>query len=223
VPRVTDSPDGGLRDASDGVPRETDEALDEWFGERRPLIERFALELGTSAVERGLIGPREVPRLWSRHILNCVAVAELIPTAATLADVGSGAGLPGLVLAIVRPDLDVTLIEPLLRRTVWLDEVVSSLGLPTAVFRGRAEEWRGPRFTVVTARAVAPLDKLAGWCLPLLESGGQLLALKGRTAKEELDAATPALRRLGLGEADVVLCGAHLPEPTTVVRLTRRP
>ncbi len=138
--------------------------------------------LATHGVERGLLGPREVPRLWERHLLNCAVLEPLIPAdAAGLCDVGSGAGLPGLVLAALRPDLAVTVLEPLLRRTTFLTEAVDALGLTRVeVLRGRAEDWAGRRtWPVVTARAVAPLDRLAGWCLPLLTPGGLLLALKG--------------------------------------------
>lgn len=191
------------------------------FGDRAELAERFATHLATSGVERGLIGPREVPRLWERHVLNCAAVAELLLPEERCVDVGSGAGLPGIALAIARPDVTVTLVEPLQRRVVWLEEVVADLGLETVeVVRARAEELHaaGPRFDVATARAVAALDKLAGWCLPLVVPGGRLLALKGRSAAEELEAAAGALTRLGAGTRTIVECGVGvLEEPTTVV------
>src|SRR5690349_12658888 len=140
------------------------------FGDRLPLAVSYAELLCTDGVVRGLIGPREAPRIWERHMLNCAVVADLIPTGASVVDVGSGAGLPGMVLAVVRPDLAVTLIEPLARRTAFLTEAVAALGLDrTTVVRARAEECVGklPGADVVTARAVAPLDRLAGWCLPL--------------------------------------------------------
>ena len=140
-------------------------------------------------------GPREVPRLWDRHLLNCAVVAPLLAPGALVGDVGSGAGLPGIVLAIVRPDLSVVLIEPLLRRADYLREVVADLGLDTEVVRDRAEQLKARRFDVVTARAVAPLDRLAGWTLPLLGRGGELLAMKGATAQDELDAAAATLAR----------------------------
>lgn len=191
------------------------------FGEREGLARRFAEHLATSGVERGLIGPREVPRLWTRHVLNCAVLGELVPQGASVVDVGSGAGLPGVAVAIARPDLAITLVEPLERRTVWLEEVVADLGLPVRVVRARAEEVAGSvRAQVVTARAVAALDRLAGWTLPLVEAGGQVLAIKGRSAAEELDAARPALRRSGVVAAEVLTCGgAVLGTPTTVVRL----
>lgn len=192
------------------------------FGPRLVLARAYARELASSGVERGLIGPREVPRLWDRHLLNCAAMAELIPVGSRVADIGSGAGLPGLVLAIARSDLTVTLVEPMQRRVAWLTEVVDLLGLSESVgvHRGRAEEVEGFRFDVVTARAVAALDKLAGWCLPLVRPGGELLALKGRTAGEELTGATDELRRLGARSWSIEVCGKDLLEmPATVVRI----
>ena len=170
--------------------------------------------LATHGVERGLLGPREVPRLWERHLLNCAVLEPLIPAdAAGLCDVGSGAGLPGLVLAALRPDLAVTVLEPLLRRTTFLTEAVDALGLTRVeVLRGRAEDWAGRRtWPVVTARAVAPLDRLAGWCLPLLTPGGLLLALKGSSAAVEVAAASTVLARAGAEPPDVL----ELPTPGT--------
>ena len=146
--------------------------------------------LADAGVKRGLIGPREVPRLWERHLLNCAVLSEVVPEGVTVCDVGSGAGLPGIPLALVRPDLKITLLEPLLRRTNFLQEVVELLGLDhVTVVRGRAEEVLGklPPVHVVTARAVAPLDRLAGWGVPLLRPYGEMLALKGDTAEEELE------------------------------------
>jgi 16S rRNA (guanine527-N7)-methyltransferase len=179
----------------------------------------YAELLATSGAGRGLIGPREVERLWERHIFNCAVVADLVPIGASVIDVGSGAGLPGLVLAIRRPDLTVSLVEPLLRRCVWLTEVVGELGVSNvAVVRSRAEEQVGHiEADVVTARAVASLDVLAGWCLPLTAVGGTVLAMKGRSAGDELTVAEPALRRLGATHWDVVECGAGLVDPATVV------
>lgn len=194
------------------------------FGDRLDLAVRYAHHLATSGVERGLVGPREVPRLWERHILNCAAVAGLLEPGARVADVGSGAGLPGLVLAIVRPDVEVTLVEPLLRRVTWLEEVVDDLGLSNVtVVRTRAEELHraGPTFEVVTARAVAALDRLAGWCLPLVEPGGRLLALKGAAAADEVEDARPVLARLGAVDVSIVECPVTgLDEATTVVVVT---
>ncbi|WDV32203.1 16S rRNA (guanine(527)-N(7))-methyltransferase RsmG [Streptomyces sp. AD16] len=154
----------------------------EVFGERFPDAVRYAELLADAGVRRGLIGPREVPRLWERHLLNCAVLSEAIDEGVSVCDVGSGAGLPGIPLALVRPDLNITLLEPLLRRTTFLTEVVELLGLDhVTVVRGRAEEVLGklPPVHVVTARAVAPLERLAGWGVPLLRPYGEMLALKG--------------------------------------------
>jgi 16S rRNA (guanine527-N7)-methyltransferase len=205
-------------------PDEPSEAvLRSFFGDRVGLARAFASHLADTGASRGLLGPREVPRLWSRHVLNCAAVAPLVPSGAQVVDVGSGAGLPGVVLALARPDLHVTLVEPLLRRVTWLEDVVDDLGLETvSVMRARAEELRGETFDVATARAVAALDRLAGWCLPLLREGGVLLALKGRSAAEELAQAEPALRRLGAVSWRVQEVGNELlDEPTTVVEVRK--
>lgn len=195
------------------------------FGERLPLAERYAELLATSGVERGLIGPREVDRLWDRHLFNCVAPVVRVPEGAAVADVGAGAGLPGLVWAIARPDLHVTLIEPLLRRTTWLEEVVADLGIDdqVTVCRARAEEVSA-KFDIVTARAVAAMDKLARWCMPLVRPGGHLLALKGRSAAEEVASARATLARLGAGDIVVSTYGQDwgLDVPTTVVEVQRR-
>ncbi|HWG98752.1 MAG TPA: 16S rRNA (guanine(527)-N(7))-methyltransferase RsmG [Pilimelia sp.] len=196
------------------------------FGDRLPLARRYARMLLTDGVLRGLIGPREGPRLWARHLLNCAAVAELVPTGAFVIDVGSGAGLPGIVLAVARPDLRITLVEPLARRTAFLAEAVATLDLAGAVtvHRARAEECVGELrpADVVTARAVAPLDRLAGWCLPLAAIGGRLLALKGANAGDEIAAHRVEVGRLG-GAAPVVrLAGIGVADPpTTVVEIVR--
>lgn len=194
-------------------------------GDRLGLAERYAALLATDGVLRGLIGPREAPRLWERHLLNSAVLGELVPPDASVADVGSGAGLPGLVLAIARPDVRVTLIEPLLRRTRFLDEVVSELGLgdQVEVLRGRAEEVPpGRTFAVVTARAVAPLERLARWCLPLVAPGGVLLAIKGSSAAAEVAEAGPALAALGCAPAEVLEVGLALAAGgTRVVRVAR--
>jgi 16S rRNA (guanine527-N7)-methyltransferase len=202
------------------------EAARATFGERLPLAQRYVDLLATSAVERGLVGPREAGRLWERHVLNCAPVAALCPPDGDVVDVGSGAGLPGLVLAVARPDLRVTLLEPLLRRVVWLTEVVEELGLDARVVRARAED-SGLRTGTVVARAVAPLERLAALCLPLLRPGGQLLALKGASAPEELAAAVPALRRAGADRWEVLTLPAAGSGPatspgSTVVRVTVR-
>jgi len=173
------------------------------FGERFQLAEAYAAWLTGAGIERGLLGPREAERVWDRHILNCTALAQLLPQGARVADVGSGAGLPGIPLALARPDLVVTLIEPLLRRTTFLDEVTADLGISITVIRARAEDLTG-QFDAVVSRAVAPLDRLARWCAPLLSPGGLFLALKGSSATEELATLSAGLPRLGLGGASVL-------------------
>lgn len=197
------------------------------FHARAPLVEAYVDWLAGPGIERGLIGPRELPRLWDRHVLNCAALAEVVPQGRRVADVGSGAGLPGLVLAIARPDLQVTLIEPLLRRTTFLEEVVADLGLgdQVAVERGRADEVPGQgTFDVVTSRAVAALDKLLAWSLPLCTADGEVLALKGRSAEEEVAASQKALRRLRCGVPEVLVIEKDwLSSPVTVVRVEARP
>ncbi|MBB4959134.1 16S rRNA (guanine(527)-N(7))-methyltransferase RsmG [Micromonospora polyrhachis] len=214
------------------LPPELTQAARTLFGERLPLAERYAELLATDGVVRGLIGPREAPRIWERHLINCAAVAELLPPDCSVVDVGSGAGLPGLVLAVARPDLSVTLIEPLARRTAFLAEAVALLGLDRSVtvLRARAEEVVSnragsgglPPADVVTARAVAPLDRLAGWCLPLAAVGGRLLALKGASAADEVTEHHAAVERLGGGPASVRRCGVGVIDPpTTVVEIVR--
>lgn len=198
------------------------EVAREVFGEFYPAALRYAELLAEVGVQRGLIGPREVPRLWERHLLNCAVLAEVVPEDVTVCDVGSGAGLPGIPLALARPDLRITLLEPLLRRTTFLKEVVELLGLDhVTVARGRAEEVLGTLqpVHVVTARAVAPLDRLAGWGIPLLRPYGEMLALKGDTAEEELVGARAALQKLGVLETSVVQVGEGVVQPlSTVVR-----
>lgn len=190
------------------------------FGPRLPLAERYAKILVTTAVERGLVGPREVPRIWDRHLLNCGVVASRIPEGASVADVGSGAGLPGLVWAIARPDARFTLIEPLLRRSTFLSETVQELGLDNVtVDRSRAEDHRGT-YDVVAARAVAALDKLVRWCFPLVAPGGVLLALKGASAAQEVENARPILAELPISSILISSYG-HLDTPTTVVEIGR--
>jgi 16S rRNA (guanine527-N7)-methyltransferase len=190
------------------------------FASRLPLAEAYAEILATDGVVKGLIGPREVPRIWDRHIMNSAVVVRRVPAGATVADVGTGAGLPGLVWAIARPDLVVTLVEPLLRRTTFLEETVDALGLDNVtVVRARAEDVH-ETFDVVTARAVAALDKLGRWCLPLVKKGGVLLALKGRTAQEEVTSATATLHRLG-ATTIVVATYENGDVPTTVVEVTK--
>lgn len=188
------------------------------------MVERYVATLATDGAERGLIGPRELPRLWDRHVLNCALVAPRLPRNATVADVGSGAGLPGLVLALARPDISVTLVESLLRRVTFLEEVVSDLDLERIeVVRSRAEEMPSDRtFDVVTARAVAPLDRLAGWCMPMVAPDGALFAMKGVSASEEVAAAGDALRRQGCAPPVVETIGEDVPgvDETHLVRVT---
>jgi 16S rRNA (guanine527-N7)-methyltransferase len=177
------------------------------FGANLPTAVRYAGWLAGAGVERGLIGPREAERLWPRHLVNCVAVSALIPRDSHVIDLGSGAGLPGVVLAIARPDLEITLVEPMQRRIAFLDEVVSDLSLPRVeVRRAAADELAAARLSadVVTARAVAPVDRLATLSAPLLRAGGQLLALKGTGVAAEVSAGWNAIRRAGMN-ADAAL------------------
>lgn len=199
------------------------EAAQKVFGDRLPVAQRYVQHLASSGIERGLIGPREIPRLWERHVLNCAVVQELIEQGATVADVGSGAGLPGLCLAIARPDLSLTLIEPLERRVIWLTEVVEDLGLENVdIMRSRAEQAVGyVEADYVTARAVSALVGLLDITLPILRGTGQLLALKGRTATEEITKAKKKLNKYGARKTEILLAGENLlEEPTTVVRVT---
>ncbi|MEP6696744.1 MAG: 16S rRNA (guanine(527)-N(7))-methyltransferase RsmG [Pseudonocardiales bacterium] len=194
------------------------------FGRHLPVAQVYGASLANDGVLRGLIGPREVPRLWERHLLNCAVVAELIPEGAAVLDVGSGAGLPGIPLAIARPDLMVTLLEPLGRRSAFLEEMVRTLDLVhVRVVRGRAEEWGArPLVEVVTARAVAPLDRLVGWCVPLLLPGGRLLAIKGAAVQAEIHRAAGAIAKAGGRRAQVRSCGVGvLHRPATVVEVVK--
>ncbi|ALX06313.1 16S rRNA methyltransferase [Aeromicrobium erythreum] len=190
------------------------------FHDQLPLMTQYAAILANEGVERGMIGPREVPRLWDRHLVNSGVVVPRLPAGATVADVGSGAGLPGLVWAIARPDLQVTLIEPLLRRTTFLQEVVDELELINVeVLRARAEDV-DRQFEVVTARAVAALEKLAKWCMPLVAPGGVLLALKGQSAADEVKDAKRTLGRLG-ATATLIRTYGDVEIPTTVVEVSK--
>lgn len=185
-------------------------------------INQYVDILISRGVDHGLIGPRETPRIWSRHILNCAAIAPAFPSDVTVVDVGSGAGLPGIVLALARPDLEVTLVEPLLRRSDFLASIVDELGLANVeVLRSRAEDLAGRRtFDHATARAVAALARLARWTLPLVKPGGYLVAMKGSSASEEITTAAPVLRELRAGA--VLIESYTLPmleTPTTVVRI----
>jgi 16S rRNA (guanine527-N7)-methyltransferase len=192
----------------------------EAYPEAAENLTRFAAWLAGAGVERGFLGPREVDRIWDRHIANCAVVEELIPENSAVFDIGSGAGLPGIVLAIVRPDIQIGLIEPLMRRSQFLEEVITDLGITdrVKVMRGRAQELKGQSAPVVTARAVAPLAKLLTWALPLTTKGGQILAMKGSSAATEIADAAQILKGR---KAEIVWCGQGLVEPqTTVVRVT---
>jgi 16S rRNA (guanine527-N7)-methyltransferase len=188
------------------------------FGDALPAAEAFVARLATDGVTRGLIGPREVPRLWERHVLNSAAVAEAVPAGARVVDVGSGAGLPGIPLGLARPDVALTLVEPMARRVEFLEEVVVELATPAAlrwrVVRGRVD--------VVTARAVAPLPRLVGWCRGLMRPGTQLVALVGARALAELPALVPELESAGMRDIHPRAVGAGLGDAaTTVVVMTR--
>lgn len=193
------------------------------FGARVEVASAYWTILATDGIEHGLMGPREVPRLWDRHILNCGVLGELIGADATVFDVGSGAGLPGIPLAIARPDLTITLIEPLLRRSSFLERATTSLDLDNvSVVRGRAEE-KSVRASVgladvVTSRAVAPLERLAKWSAPLVRGGGRMIAIKGSSAAEEIERDRAVVGRTGVSDLTVAVCGdRYLDTPTTVI------
>lgn len=194
------------------------------FGDRVELAQAYHDSLATVAAERGFIGPKEVDRLWERHILNCAVAAEAFDEGASVADVGSGAGLPGIPLAIARPDLQLTLIEPLLKRSTYLKEVKEQLGLDNVtVVRGRAEEQKRGQFDAVTSRAVAPLGKLAGWSLPLVRHGGAMVAMKGASVSEELERDEAQIRKAGGVDAEIFQVGEGLlAQPTTLIRIVRK-
>lgn len=201
-------------------------AATEVFGPRLDLAVRYADLLTGPGVERGLIGPREVDRIWDRHILNSAAVAELIERDARVADIGSGAGLPGLPIAIARPDLRLALVEPMLRRTEFLGEAVAELGVCANVVRGRAEEpavrAAAGNADVVVSRAVASLDKLIRWSFPLLRPGGRTMAMKGERAEEEVGEAKSALASLGATDVRVMRCGVSYSSPPVTVVIAVR-
>lgn len=196
------------------------QALLEAFPSAGPNLELYANWLATEGVVRGLIGPREVDRIWDRHLANCAALAELIATGSSVIDIGSGAGLPGLVVAIIRPDCQVTLVEPLLRRSEFLQEVATDLSLENVtVIRARAEQVKDRKASVVTARAVAPLERLLGWAMPLVAPGGELLAMKGSNAAQEI---ADAHGKLSKYQVEICQVGqAIVDPPTTIVRVTR--
>ncbi|GAB7192168.1 16S rRNA (guanine(527)-N(7))-methyltransferase RsmG [Kineococcus sp. NUM-3379] len=227
------SPENPSETGGDAVSRETaappvgvPAVAADIFGSATAQATHYAAILADAGVERGLIGPREVPRLWDRHLLNCAGLRHAIADGATVLDIGSGAGLPGIPLCLARPDLSITLVEPLERRYHFLREVVAALDLAGRchVVRARAEEIRGEfSADAVTARAVAPLEKLAAWALPLTRPGGAVLAIKGRSAADEVDEAWPALRRWGVPEMPQVLtCDTGVEEaPLTIVSIAR--
>lgn len=216
--------------AGSAVPPPPPESAVRVFGALLPVATEFVARLATDGVTRGLIGPREVPRLWERHMFNSAVVGEAVPPGARVVDVGSGAGLPGVPLGIARPDLELTLVEPMARRVEFLEEVVGALALPSGlrwrVVRGRAEERSvakavGP-IDVVTARAVAPLPRLVGWCRGLMRPGAQLVALVGASALAGLPALVPELEAAGMREIHARAVGKELGEAaTTVVVMTR--
>lgn len=196
------------------------------FGQNVPAARAYAGLLAGDGVLRGVVGPREAGRVWTRHLLNCAVVAELVPAGASVADIGSGAGLPGIPLALARPDLSVTLVEPLRRRCDFLTSVLARVELPRVrVVRGRAPDVAPElgRPDVVVARALAPLDRLALWCLPLLAPGGRLLALRGQRAEHEVEQSAAAVRAAGGRDVTVVRCGVGVvDEVATVVSMVRR-
>ena len=196
------------------------------FGSRLDRAQRYAEILAGAGVERGLLGPREVDRLWDRHILNSAAIAELLETGERVADIGSGAGLPGIPLALARPDLRVTLIEPLLRRSEFLREVVDDLGLDMTIVRGRAEDLsvrqQVGEMDAVVSRAVASLDKLTKWSVPLLRPDGRMVAIKGERAEEEIRKHRRVMASLGAVDVRVMRCGADYLDPPATAVVARR-
>lgn len=193
------------------------------YGEQTQLAERFVEHLVTTGIEWGLLGPREVPIMWERHVLNCAVVQELLPRGGVVADVGSGAGLPGLALAIARPDVQFVLIEPLERRVDWLNMVIEDLGLENVdVIRARSEQvFDTVDVDIVTARAVSAMKSLVPMTVPLLHGQGELLAIKGKSAASEIEKAEKVLRKFKTIKAEVLTIGDELLEvPTTVARLT---
>jgi len=205
----------------------TPPAAAELFGDNLDKAIAYHESLATDGSIRGFIGPREIPRLWDRHILNCGVIGEAMDQGILVADVGSGAGLPGIPLAIARPDLEIILIEPLLKRSVYLGEVIEQLGLDNvSVIRGRAEEKAVRKqighVDVVTSRAVAPLGRLASWSLPLVKVGGRMIAMKGASVAEEIERDAKAIRNAGGGEVKVYTVGGELlDEPTTLISIRR--
>ena len=196
------------------------------FGPHLEIAQRYAELLATAGVERGLLGPHEVDRVWERHLLNSAAIGELLEHGERVVDIGSGAGLPGIPLAIARPDLDITLLEPLLRRSEFLKEAVAELGLTVEVARGRAEEsWVRERFgerDSAVSRAVAALDKLTKWSMPLLRPGGRMIAIKGERAPDEVQEHRRVMAAAGAVDVRVLACGAKYLRPPATVVLAQR-
>jgi 16S rRNA (guanine527-N7)-methyltransferase len=192
------------------------------FGLQIEKARAFAQKLANDSDDLGLLGPRELDRLWSRHILNSAVVAETVKAGDLVADVGSGAGLPGIPMAIALPEAHFVLIEPMERRSNWMLEVIEDLGLNNVeVRRARAEEVLDLTFDIVTARAVAALDKLLRLTVHLLKPGGSLIALKGSKAAEEIEAAKRLQKKLGIASFEIQICGEKfLAEPTSVVKTT---
>jgi 16S rRNA (guanine527-N7)-methyltransferase len=222
--------DGSGEPAMDGSA-----ATEEWsagpdaaavFGTRLDIAERYAQLLAGAGVERGLLGPREAGRIWERHLLNSAAIAELLDPGERIIDIGSGAGLPGIPLAIARRDLEIVLLEPLLRRGEFLTEVVNELGLAVEVVRGRAEDpWVRNRFgerDAAVSRAVAALDKLTKWSLPLLRPGGRMLAIKGERGREEVEQHRRGMAAAGAVDVRVLQCGVNYLRPPATVVMARR-
>lgn len=205
----------------------TPPAAAEIFGDNLEKAIAYHESLATDGSVRGFIGPREVPRLWDRHILNCGVIGEAMDEGISVADIGSGAGLPGIPLAIARPDLNITLIEPLLKRSVYLNEVKEALNLDNVtVIRGRAEEKVVRKqvglVDIATSRAVAPLGKLATWSLPLVKIGGRMVAMKGSSVEEEIERDAKEIRKAGGTDIKVYTVGeALLSEPTTLISIRR--
>lgn len=190
------------------------------FGPGLPQARAYAIALAADSDTLGLLGPREMPRLWTRHILNSAVVSELVPAGARVADVGSGAGLPGIPMAIAQPQADFVLIEPMERRATWLQTQVDNLGLKNvSVVRLRAEDAEKRAFDIVTARAVSALPKLLRLCVPLLKPGGEVLALKGSKAQEEIDESQTLVKKFKIAKFEIISTGkTKLSEPTNVVR-----
>ncbi|WP_048381901.1 16S rRNA (guanine(527)-N(7))-methyltransferase RsmG [Corynebacterium renale] len=197
------------------------------FGENTDKAIAYHQSLATTGSERGFIGPREVPRLWDRHVLNCAVIGEAMDEGVHVIDIGSGAGLPGIPLAIARPDLRITLIEPLLKRSTYLREVCEELNLENVtVIRGRAEDAaiqkEAGSADIVTSRAVAPLGKLSRWSLPLVKVGGAMIAMKGSSVSEELERDADDIRKAGGGQGEIFTVGSSvLAEPTTLIKIPR--